>query len=163
MKRDWLDLTVEEALEPELEIVDPHHHLWPEAVRNWPRYDLDDLRVDTGAGHNVVATVFIDCASRYRSDGPEAMRPVGETEFVAERADRSDLAGGPPIAAIVSFADLLLGEAVGDVLDAHVAAAGGRFRGIRHAAGWDASPDVPNSHTDPPPDLYRRPEFRRGL
>lgn len=163
MNRSWLGLTSEEALEPELEIYDPHHHLWPQPTRNWPRYDLVDLRADTGSGHRVTKTVFIDCASQYRQSGPEHLRPVGETEFVAERAAESERIPGARIAAIVSFADLTLGERVDEVLHAHIEAAGGRFRGIRHAAGWDASPEVPNSHTDPPQDLYDLPSFRAGL
>ena len=159
----WLSLTTEDALEPDLEIVDPHHHLWERPVGRYPRYDLDDLRRDTGAGHRVVETVFIDCASNYRTDGPEALRPVGETEWVASRAAESDQPPGARIAAIVSFADLTLGGAVGDVLDAHVAAANGRFRGIRHAGAWDADERIARSHTNPPPDLYALDSFRRGM
>jgi len=160
----WLSLTTEDALEPDLEIVDPHHHLWDAPVGNrYPRYDLADLRRDTGAGHNVVETVFIDCASNYRTDGPQSMRPVGETEWVASRAAESDQTPGARITAIVSFADLTLGDAVGDVLDAHVAAADDRFRGIRHAGAWDADERIPRSHTNPPPGLYGQADFRRGL
>jgi hypothetical protein len=79
----WLDLVHEEILQPELPIVDPHHHLW-----NHPkeRYLVEELHQDTGAGHNVVATVYVDCLSGYRTDGPEAMRPVGETEFALEQS-----------------------------------------------------------------------------
>jgi L-fuconolactonase len=76
MNREWLALTAEDALEPELEIVDPHHHLW-QVEGHYGRYDLDDLHVDTGAGHNVVETVFIDCGASYRTDGAESMRPLG--------------------------------------------------------------------------------------
>jgi predicted TIM-barrel fold metal-dependent hydrolase len=163
MDRDWLARTVEDALEPDLEIVDPHHHLWPAPTGKYPRYDLDDLRLDTGAGHNVVDTVFIDCAAQYRTSGPVALAPVGETEYVASLAERSDRTPGARIAAIVSHADLTLGADVAEVLAAHVAAGGGRYRGVRHAAGWDQSPDVPNSHTNPPPGLYVQPAFRTGL
>ena len=163
LNRDWLALTVEEALEPGLEICDPHHHLWAQQVGNWPRYELADLRLDTGAGHNVTETVYIDCASGYRSTGPEALKPVGETEFAALRCEASEQTPGARIAGIVSFADLTLGAAVREVLEAHVAAGGKRFRGIRHAGGWDASPDVPNSHSNPPADLYSRADFREGL
>ncbi len=163
MDRSWLARTVEDALEPELEICDPHHHLWPRATGRYPKYDLEDLRADTGAGHNVVDTVFIDCAAEYRSDGPEALRPVGETEWVAGRADASDRTPGARIAGIVSHANLLLGDAVEEVLLAHVAAGGGRFRGIRHAGAWDASPEIPASHSNPPPHLYTDESFGRGL
>jgi predicted TIM-barrel fold metal-dependent hydrolase len=161
--RAWLSLTIEEPLEPDLEICDPHHHLWVEPTGKWPRYDLVDLRVDTNRGHRVTETVFIDCASNYRRDGPEHLRPLGETEYVAERADESERTPGARIAAIVSFADLTRGEAVEDVLHAHIEAGHGRFRGIRHAAGWDAHPDVPNSHTAPPPGLYSQARFGAAL
>ncbi len=163
LRRDWLALTSEAVIEPELEICDPHHHLWPEPTSRFPRYDLEDLLMDTDAGHNVVDTVFIDCAAAYRVDGPVAMRPVGETEFVADRAARSEHTAGATIAAIVSFADMTLGPDVRPVLEAHVAAAGGRFRGIRHVGAWDASDAIAASHTNPPPHLYRQDDFRRGL
>jgi L-fuconolactonase len=162
MDRAWLALTSEAAVEPDMEIVDPHHHLWPAPTGRYPRYDLEDLRADTGSGHRVTSTVFIDCMASYRTDGPEALRPVGETEFVAERAAQSESTPGARIAAIVSFADLTLGAAVEEVLGAHIAAADGRFRGIRHAGGWDADDAVPNSHTNPPPGLYGMLAFREG-
>ena len=152
----------EEILEPQLPIVDPHHHLWDHAQS---RYLLDELLADTGSGHHVTATVFVECMSMYRADGPDAMKPVGETEFVNGVAAMS--ASGRygvtrVAAAIVGFADLTLGERVGAVLDAHLAASP-RFRGIRHAAGWDASDEVRNSHTKPPRGLFLESGFRRGF
>jgi L-fuconolactonase len=160
----WLAQVREEILEPALPICDPHHHLWDHPGR---RYLLDELLADTGSGHNVTATVFVECLSMYRADGPEAMRPVGETEFVngVTAMSASGRYGATRVAAgIVSFADLTLGERVGDVLDAHMAVSS-RFRGIRHAAGWqDKAPEIHNSHTDPPPHLYRdHAKFREGF
>ena len=162
IRDDWLDQVEEEILEPELPICDPHHHLWdhPES-----RYLLDDLLADTGSGHNVVSTVFMECSSMYRADGPEAMRPVGETEFVNGIAAMSASGGygkGRMCASIVSFADLTLGAAVGDVLDAHLAASP-RFRGIRHASSWDADASIRNAHTNPKEGLLGDSEFREGL
>ena len=80
----WLALTEEDALEPDLPIIDPHHHLWdhPNSPHVEPRYLLDEMLNDTGSGHNIVATVFIECGAMFRQDGPEHMRCVGETEFV---------------------------------------------------------------------------------
>ena len=152
----------EEILEPQLPIVDPHHHLWDHAQS---RYLLDELLADTGCGHHVTATVFVECMSMYRADGPDAMKPVGETEFVNGVAamSASGRYGATRVAAaIVGFADLTLGERVGAVLDAHLAASP-RFRGIRHAAGWDASDEVRNSHTKPPRGLFLESGFRRGF
>ena len=159
---DWLGQVREEILEPELPICDPHHHLWDHPRS---RYLLDELLADTGSGHNVVSTVFVECMSMYRAAGPEALRPVGETEFVNGVAAMSASGRYGPTrvaAGIVSYADLTLGERVGEVLDAH-AVASPRFRGIRHAAGWDASDQVRNSHTNPPPGLYGDGRFRRGF
>ena len=163
MDHPWLEATPETVLEPDLEICDAHHHLWPSGTAGRSDYDLEQLWLDTGAGHNVVDTVFIECAAAYLTEGPDALRPVGETRFVADRAARSDEAAGSTIAAIVGHADLTLGGAVDEVLHAHVEAAGGRFRGIRHSAAWDPSPLIPPSHSNPPPQLYALPEVRRAL
>jgi L-fuconolactonase len=164
---DWLALTVEEPLEPDLPICDPHHHLWDRRpARVAPRYLLDEILADVQGGHNVVSTVFIECASMFKADGPEAMRPVGETEFVNGIAamTASGLYGPVRIAAgIVGTADLQLGDGAAAVLDAHLVAGGGRFRGIRLGATWDASDEVPNHRTNPPEGLLLRPDFRAGF
>src|SRR5215213_7044180 len=119
LNREWLGRTPEAVVEPDIEICDPHHHLWSQPTGRYPRYDVADLRSDTGAGHRVVATVFVECASNYRTGGPEHLRPVGETEFVAGRAAETDRTGGARIAAIVGHADLDRGAAVEEVLVAH--------------------------------------------
>src|SRR6202795_5174511 len=151
------------GIEAELAIIDPHHHLWDHPGS---RYMLDEIVEDTASGHRVLATVFVECMSMYRADGPAAMRPVGETEFVNGIAAQSASGqyGDTRIAAgIVGFADLTLGDAVVPVLEAHIAAAPARFRGIRHAGGFDPSPDVRNSHTNPPANLYQSTKFREGF
>ena len=172
---DWLALTTEDTLEPDLPICDPHHHLWDtgyepgvafraEQVAN--RYLLDEILADTSSGHNVVSTVFIECASMYKAKGPDALRPVGETEFVNGIAamSASGQYGKTRIAAgIVGFADLNLGTAVGEVLDAHIAAGCDRFRGIRHAGGYDENPSVRNSHTNPFPGMFADATYREGF
>lgn len=144
---------MEMALEPDLLICDPHHHLWD---RSGSRYLLDELTADLDSGHRVDHTVFIECASSYREDGPESFRPVGETEFVVE-ADP-----GGRVAGIVGFANLQAPE-IDEVLAAHIAAGAGRFRGIRHVSAYDASPDIRGSHTFPPPDLFADAAFRAGI
>ena len=162
MDRDtWLAQVREETLEPDLPICDPHHHLWDHPDS---RYLLDELLADTGSGHNVVSTVFMECMAMYRADGPAALRPVGETEFVNGIAAMSASGGygdGRMCASIVGFVDLTLPEA-GAALDAHMAASP-RFRGIRHASGWDASEDVRNSHTNPTEGLLGDAAFRSGF
>jgi len=124
----WLDRRREAALEPDLPIVDPHHHLIdrPESGR----YLLQDLLADIGgSGHNVVATVYLEWLSMYRADGPAEMRPLGEIEFANGVAAMSASGGyGKPriCAGIVGHADLALGARVRDVLEAMIASGGGR-------------------------------------
>jgi predicted TIM-barrel fold metal-dependent hydrolase len=158
----WLDQVDEEIVEPERRIIDPHHHLWHHEERP---YLLEQLWGDTGSGHNIEKTVFVECGSQYREHGPEEMRPVGETEFVAEVAADSAKGGegSARISAIVSHANLMLGDAVGDVLAAHEEAGQGLFRGIRHSGAFDPSPEIRPSHSGPPSDLYLREDFRAGV
>ena len=153
----------EPVLEPELEIVDPHHHLWQR--RSWP-YLLPELLADTGSGHRVTATVFVECVAFYRPDVPQHLRPLGETEFatgVAAMAASGVYGDTRACAGIVGRADLTRGAAVRDDLEAHLRIAGSRFKGIRHAAGWDASELIHDSHTQPGPRLYADARFREGF
>lgn len=141
---DWLALVTEEIVEPDRPLIDTHHHLW-ETPSPWGRYVLEDLWADTGSGHNIEKTVFIDCGASYRKDGPGRMKPVGETEFVARLAAHSALEPDQAtIAAIVSHANMLLGANVAPVLEAHAAAGQGLFRGIRHAGPHDTSGTLTN-------------------
>jgi L-fuconolactonase len=153
----------EPILDPELPIVDTHHHLWDRAGH---RYFLDEVLADLRTGHNVAATVFVECHAMYRARGPVDMRPVGETEFVAGIGAMSDSGLYGPVrvaAGIVGFADLTLGDRVEPVLEAHLRAGGGRFRGVRHSAAWDASEIIGNSATASGPHLLQRGDFREGL
>ncbi|MDP6813182.1 MAG: amidohydrolase family protein [Alphaproteobacteria bacterium] len=140
----WLAKVEEPILEPELAVVDPHHHLW---LRDGYTYLLPELADDLASGHNVVATVFAECHSMYRQDGPEAEQSLGETEFVRGQAAMS--AGGqfgPARACEVMFGnvDLTLGASVEPLLERHIEAAGGRFRGVRYSTGWDADERIHN-------------------
>ena len=171
----------EAILEPDLPIIDPHHHLWdrrnyatpqaPEhpfitAIADARRYLLDELIADTTSGHNVIATVFVECGAFYKADGPVERRVVGETEFVNGVAamGASGVYGDfRPCAGIVSRADLLLGDAVAPVLEAHIGAGGGRFRGIRNSASFDADKDVLGPLNRVDAGLYRSEAFRAGF
>ncbi len=159
----WLALVKEEALEPSLPIIDPHHHLWDHPGNH---YIADDFLADAASGHDIRQSVFVECLSNYRDSGPEAFKPVGETEYVRKLADASDhenARAARVAAGIVGFADLSLGAAVEPVLEAHIAEGAGRFRGIRHASSWDASDEIRNAHTRPPPRLLLDPQFRQGF
>src|SRR5262245_5995112 len=174
----------EPILEPDLAIVDPHHHLWhrparllsampktghgfENVVRSSARYLLDELLADLTSGHDVRATVFLECGAMYRAGGPEALRCVGETEFVNGVAamTASGLYGDVrACAGIVGHADLRMGARVEEVLRAHIAAAPDRFRGIRHSASWDADPGVLGPLSGRvPAGLYRDAVFREGF
>jgi L-fuconolactonase len=163
VRPDWLALRTEPILEPELPIVDPHHHLWDRAEG---RYMMPDLLADLSSGHNVRATVYIQCRSMYRADGPSALRAVGETEFVNGVAAMSASGIYGPVrlcAGIVGHADLLLGAQVEEVLHAHLHAGGGRFRGIRHITAWDRDPVLMNPAYMLQPGLLADPVFRSGF
>ncbi len=163
VREDWLDRRREEILEPELPIVDPHHHLWDRP--DW-RYLLPELLADTGSGHNVVATVFVQCRAMYRADGPVELKPLGETEFVNGVAAMSASGGYGATrvcAGIVGHADLSLGARVEQVLEAHLRLAGERFRGIRHTSAWDADSSVLNPNYHVPQGLMQSASFREGF
>jgi L-fuconolactonase len=171
----------ETILDPELPIIDPHHHLWDlrplmgafaaprhafiETLVGAPYYTFDELQADTQSGHNVIATVFMECGAFYDAARGEELRSVGEVEFVNGVAAQgaSGLYGAyRPCSAIVGHADLRLGAGAGVVLDA-LANASPRFVGIRHAAAWDADPEVlgpPFQHAE---GLYRDAQFREGF
>jgi predicted TIM-barrel fold metal-dependent hydrolase len=173
----------EAILEPDLPIIDPHHHLWdrPAAflaslpppkhgfdhlIRKVPRYLLDELLTDLGSGHNVIGTVYMECGAMYRASGPAEFRAVGETEFVNGVAamSASGLYGDVrACAGIVGHVDLTIGARARGVLEAHVAAGGGRFRGIRHSASFDADPYVLGPLHRQIEGLYRRTDFREGF
>jgi predicted TIM-barrel fold metal-dependent hydrolase len=164
---DWLELRREEAIEPELPICDPHHHLWKwrdAATQNC--YQLDEILEDVSGGHNIVSTVFIECGAQFRADGPEAFRCVGETEYVTAIAEASASGnhGATKVAAgIIGTVDLRIGDESADVLDAHIEAANGRFRGIRLGALWHKMPNVRNHRINPPEHLLLHDDFRSGF
>lgn len=173
---------IETILDPDLPIIDPHHHLWDRPagflealpppkhgfehiIRRTPRYLLDELLADLKSGHNVIATVYMECGAMYRADAPPALRPVGETEFVNGIAamSASGLYGDVrACAGIVGHADCNLGAAVEEVLQAHLAASG-RFRGIRQSASYDPDPGVLGPLARIGGGLYLSPQFREGF
>ena len=171
-------------IDPERKIIDPHHHLWDrrsldlaagaaagddrfvQAIALSPLYLLDQLNADLGAGHNIVATVYLECGTYYRADGPAELRCVGETEFVNGVAamSASGMYGtARACAGIVAHADMNLGAAVRPVLEAHMAAAPERFRGIRHSPAWDADPGVLGVLQRGRAGMLGEPAFRAGL
>lgn len=158
IREDWLALTDEAVIEPQLPIIDAHHHLWD---KPGSRYRPTEMAADLDSGHRIVGTIFAEGRSHFRSDGPEEMRPVGETETIVawvEAAGRLGLAAG-----LVGYVDLTLGERVGPVLDAHLEAGRGRFKGVRGSTAWHADPEARGSILSPPPGMLYDPGFRAGL
>ena len=157
----WLSLLVEDILEPELPIIDPHHHLW---LRSGYTYLLPELAADLNSGHNIIATVFAECHSMYREQGPDAERSLGETEFVRGQAAMSASGEfGPARACEVMFGnvDLTLGAAVEPLLAAHIEASGGRFRGVRCSSGWHSDERIANVTATP--ELLADPGVREAV
>lgn len=154
---------IEEVLEPDLPIVDCHHHLWD---RPGGPYLLPQLLEDIGNGHRVVSTVFVQCRSMYREGTPEPMAAIGETEFVNGIAAMSASGQYGAIRAcsgIVGAADMMTGEDVRSVLEAHVAAGNGRFRGIRQITAWDSDPALAIAGYSVTSKMLEQPAFRKGL
>lgn len=156
----WLDQVVEDIVDPGQRIIDPHHHLWPQGGAL--PYGLTELHSDTGAGHHIESTVFVECGAGYRTTGPEHLRVVGETEFVAANAAESAAGGRAEIKGIVASADLRLAE-LDEVLDAHDEAGQGRFRGIRHAIAHTPDRTDMMIAGSASPYVSVDPAFRRGL
>lgn len=171
----------EAILEPDLPIIDPHHHLWDlrpvigafpeprhdflEALVDAAYYTFDQLQADTHSGHNIIGTVFMECGAFYDGSRGEELKTVGEVEFVNGVAAQgaSGLYGDyRPCAAIVGHADLTLGSRAGAVLDA-LQAASPRFVGIRHAGAWDEDPEVLGPPFHHPAGLYLDRKFREGF
>ena len=174
----------EAILEPELPIIDPHHHLWDrtggrppvtaelpanahaftKVGARTPRYLLPELLADLRCGHNIIATVFMQCGAMYRADGPEHMKPVGETEFVngvAAMTASGNYGDVRACAGIVGHADCTLGEQIDEVLEAHLKVSD-RFRGIRHSCAWDADANVLGPLARAPAGLYKSDAFRKS-
>lgn len=169
MRDVWLDQVKEAPIDPAQPLIDPHHHMWLDHPHRAFSYTVDELGADVTAGHKVLATVFVNCTTQYRKDGPEHLKPVGETEWVHACAE--DYAkrhpGGPDLCAgIVGHVDCRLDTGLLDeALQAHKAASN-RFRGIRHNAAWTDDPAIVGSRGASkmfPRHMYTTPEFRRGV
>jgi L-fuconolactonase len=162
-KAKWRAQHREEILEPELPIIDPHHHLW---VRPGNRYLIDEFLADAQSGHNIKASVFVECGSFYRKGGPVEMASLGEVEFangIAAMAASGTYGSTLVCAGIVGTADISVGADVARVLDAQIAAGGGRFRGIRVTTKWDADEELNTGRYIVPRDLMQDSDFRAGF
>jgi len=157
------------AVTCDVPVIDAHHHLFDEKFVEYmqaSRFLIHEYLAGLGGDHGVIATVAVNSAAMYRRSGPEAMAPVGETEFLNGQAAMaaSGLYGDCAVAAgIISFADLRLGAAVRDVLEAHIAAAPARFRGVRQTAMWDSDASIVGERYGMGQHGYARKDFRAGF
>lgn len=164
---DWLARAEpEEPIRPDLPIIDTHMHLWHHA--SGYRYFVEEHAADIATSkRKIAATVYVECGSYYRADGPADMRSVGETQYaagmaaIAESGKYGDtrIAGG-----IVANADMTADPArLDDILDAHEDAANGRLRGIRRSAKWDADPVVASGKVADGPGILTDLQFQVGV
>ena len=162
LDKDYHSSPIEAPIDPEIPIVDAHHHLFDHP--GW-RYLPKEFHEDISTAGNVVGSVFIQGNWMYRTEGPESLRPVGETDWVASVAALCGEGGNTRkiCAGIVGFADLQLGAEVDAVLEAHLAAAPDRFRGIRHVAAWDSDPIYYEPTNAVAPGLLLDDRFQQGF
>ncbi|AHG64131.1 amidohydrolase family protein [Advenella mimigardefordensis] len=163
---EWLGRAVPEtAIDPHIPIVDAHMHLWDH--KTGYRYFLPEFADDAAqSNHRIDATVYVECHSMYRADGPDHLKCIGETEFavgMAAQANSRKYTDCRVADVIVGYADLTLGSRAGEALEAHMEAANGRFRGIRQRAKWDPDPAVRGAVHAGRSDLFADKHFRQGL
>jgi L-fuconolactonase len=151
---------VEEVVEPDLEICDPHHH-----IMNHPGYEysLEDFQRDLGDGHRVTSSVLVEAGAFFRTTGPEHLRPAGEVEFARNLQRQTQGTATQVARAVVAYADLTRGDQVAELLDVHLGASGGTLRGVRQNATRDVSPLLHSGYHEPGPELYERADFRAGV
>src|ERR1700722_10785352 len=157
----WLAARYEEVLEPELPIIDAHHHLWDRGSG----YLFDDLMADISCGHNIRATVYLECQSMYRAGGDPLLAPLGETEFANGIAamSASGLYGSARVCAgIVGFADLTRGDRIAPLLESHLRATE-RFKGVRQCSVWDADETIKATPTPFSQGLLENGRFCDGF
>lgn len=159
--QEWLSKHTETILEPDLPIVDPHHHLW---IRDGNVYLLPDLLEDIASGHKVAATVFEECHSMYRQTGPAEEQSIGETEFVTGVAamGASGAFGASKVCArMIGRVELMLGDRAKPLLERHMIASGGRFAGVRQSTAWDGHDRI--HKVVPAPAMLLDLNFRAGF
>jgi L-fuconolactonase len=161
----------EPALDPDLLIVDAHHHLHDRPgvehkIGRIGRFLVDDYVQLINSDHQVVATVCVEARVMYRADGPQEFKCVGETEFLNGQAAMAASGHYGPCrvgAGIVAYADLSLGDPVKAVLEAHIEAAPHRMRGIRYEGAWDEDESIVGWLFDCGPQVYADPKFLEGF
>lgn len=161
VRTEWLTGLREDIFEPDLPIIDAHHHIWD---RPGEQYLLDDFAADIASGHRIVGSVFMQCGFGYASDGPPERRPVGETRRMVELLAQREAGTGRPAGicqGLVGYVDLRLGDRAVAVLEAHLEAGKGRFKGIRQSSASDGA-ILSTMTTTPPPGLLADAGFRRG-
>lgn len=161
----------EDVIDPEIPVIDSHHHLFDRApdivahVTKRRRFLIDEYVEMVDTGHRVLGSVVVEVHNMYRTDGPEELRVVGETEFFNGQGamGASGLWSGVQVAAGIIGPAELRHERAADVLDAQIAAAPARFKGVRQTGVWDEDSSIAAAVFPNPPHLYGDPMFRRGF
>lgn len=163
VRKEWLALHHEEPLQPELPIIDAHHHLWD---RQTGRYLTHEFSEDIqNSGHRVLSSVYVQCRSMLRSQGPESLKPLGEIEFasgVAAMFASGHYGNTLGCEAIVGGLSLLAGDAMQPALEIMKELSGGRLSGMRNPLSWHSDPRVTSSPVTPPAGLADSSAFRQG-
>lgn len=155
VREDWLALGHEDVLAPEQPILDAHHHLWD---RPEGRYAAGEFQRDVAQGHDIRASIFVQCRTGYRENGPVGFQPVGEVETILKWCQEYP---SHPVG-IIAFADLQLGDAVCPVLDALAAAGKGKVCGIRNTTAYHPHPMIRSNPRPTPEGLLRSDAFKAG-
>lgn len=155
VRNEWLSLEQEPVIASDQPIFDSHHHLWD---RPEGRYLVDDFMLDASVGHDVRASLFVQCTTGYLTDGPVEMRPLGEVETVLGGSKNLPM---HPIG-IIAFADLQLGSAVRPVLEALLETAAGKLCGIRNKTAYHADPAIRSNPVPAPQGLLLSDAFKAG-
>ena len=156
----WLDQVIEEIVEPDLPIIDPHHHLWSFLGVD---YLAQQFHMDINSGHNIKKTVYVECGMSYLNDGADHLKSLGETEFVVRQAKQIEELGDGIIDGIVAKADLRLTDSLDDVLNLHSEISENRLKGIRHPAARAEYPEALSISVCAPEGLYEDTKFKEGL
>lgn len=163
VRNEWLALHREAPLQPELPIIDAHHHLWDRQTGRYLTHEFsDDIQT---SGHRVVSSVYVQCRSMLRRDGSETLKPLGEIEFasgIAAMFASGHYANALGCEAIIGGLSLLAGDAMQPAIERAIALSGGRLRGMRNPLAWHPDPRVTSSPVTPPAGLAQSAPFRRG-
>ena len=166
VRPSWLNKLKEKPILPNLNIIDPHHHLWDVG---FGRYYVEELLEDINtSGHNIKATVYIMSSSNteiYLKNGPEEFKPLSEIEFATNEGKRADLIKNNKVkvnASIVGSLDLTYGNKLKPVIEKGLEISEGRLKGIRMLLAAHPDPRIKSGAVKSDLSLMSHPKFIEG-